>query len=92
MPPNSRNDGVLGGSDTNQHSLKSREAGLYESFLNIHQRQTIIFIVTHLLAFDIGFAFKLHPQHGDFPQLKATWIPASRHLGDVLLLEIDEAR
>lgn len=48
--------------------------------------------MTHLLAFHIGFAFKLHPQHGDFPQLKATWIPASRHLGDVLLLEIDEAR
>lgn len=57
----------------------------YESFWNRHQRQTIIFNVTHLLAFRIGFAFKLHPQHWDFPRLKATWRPANRHLGGLVV-------
>lgn len=40
-------------------------------FLNIRRRQTIIFIVTHLLAFYIGFAFKLHPPAWRFSLVKS---------------------
>lgn len=78
------NNTVVGGSDTNQHSLNKRRSFGSHFWIYTGDRQSFLSWLTYW-HFILALHLNCIPQHGDFPRLKATWRPARRHLRECVV-------